>query len=119
MMAVIVDHAHTRSFATQLEAAIDAAEVRERAANLLDADVQTKPHGDRRRSIQDIVDARNVQTKFTQVPTLISDLEPANRLIILANSSAFDHPDMEIRAPAGSVTDGAAANLRQQTTQMR
>ena len=64
VMAIVVDNADVSDFALELEAAIDAAEILERAANGVDRDVEADASGDGSGGVQDIVRAGDMNGYF-------------------------------------------------------
>ena len=67
MMAVVVDHADPGGLAPQLEAAVHAAEVFQRRADVVGLDVEPDSHRDRRGRVQNIVHSRHMQPEFAEV----------------------------------------------------
>src|ERR1019366_8036740 len=82
MMAVIVNHADARSLALELEAAVHAAKTVERGTNLLRGNVERGAHRNRRRRVQHVVRARNVQREFAEILLFVSDLETDERAVL-------------------------------------
>src|SRR4029077_2639418 len=75
MMPVIVNHTNACVLAFELEAAVYAAKIVERGADLLRRNVERSAHRNRSCRIQHIVHARNVQREVSQIFLLISNLE--------------------------------------------
>ncbi len=73
MMPVVVDHRDAVGAAVHLEAAIDAAEVRQRVANVDSSrNVEPDAHRDGGRRVADVVRAGNVQLELAQILSAIA-----------------------------------------------
>ena len=67
MVAVVVDDADAAGFAAQLKAAVHAAKVFQRLADMVDRNVQADADGYRGGRIQNVVKSGNVQAKFAEI----------------------------------------------------
>ena len=66
-MPVIVDHADSRDHAPQLKTPIHPAELVERGANRVHADIEPDPYCNDRRGIVHVVHPRHVQSELPQI----------------------------------------------------
>src|SRR4051812_21228911 len=79
MMAIIVNHAHARDFALQLESAIDSPEMLQCMTDLLRRDVQSSADSNSRGGIQHVMHPRNKQGEFAQRSSRIINCESIDR----------------------------------------
>src|SRR5207249_9517872 len=117
MVAVVIDYADPRNLAPQLEATVDAVEVFESRANLLDLEIQANPNGNGRRRVEDVVGSGNAQPELSQVGSTVDHVETADRVVLLVIESALLHLDAKIRASPRTVRHHPARNLRQHAAQ--
>src|SRR5258708_315562 len=70
-MAVVIDNSDAARFPAQLKTAFTAGEFCGRLANLVGGNIEADADGDGRGRFQDVVNPRDVKSKFAKVSTLI------------------------------------------------
>src|SRR5208282_6294853 len=84
MMSIIVNHADASRFALELEPAVHPAKSIQRGADLLRRNVERHAHRNRRRGVQHVVRARNVQREPAEILLFVSYLEMVDERAVLS-----------------------------------
>src|SRR5580704_18175074 len=96
MMAVVVDDGDAVGVSNQLEATVDAVELRQPLANLLYRNIQPDANRDRGGSVADVVRSRHPQLELAQVRAAVGDTEATERCAF-RGSAALQIRDAEVR----------------------
>src|SRR5262249_28250173 len=94
MVAVVVDDGHTVRGTANLKPAIHTAETCQSLSNTFEWNFELKANRDGRGRVQNVVRARNIQTKTAQVGSAILDL----KLAAHGNCRAPDNTQVRLRA---------------------